>query len=125
MNVVLWIVAGVLAAAFLGAGGMKAAQPKEKLAAEPRMGWTADFSGSAIKTIGALEVLGAIGLILPALLDIAPILVPIAATGLAAAMLGAIIVHARRNETARIVVPAVLFVLSAFVAWGRFGPYAF
>ena len=124
MNVVLWIVAGVLAVAFLGSGLMKLAQPREKLV-ESGMGWAGDFSPGAVKAIGALEVLGALGLILPAALDIAPVLVPLAATGLALVMVGAIVVHARRKETPMVVINVVLLALAAFVAWGRFGPYAF
>ena len=124
MNVVLWIIAGSLAAAFGAAGLMKLAQPKARLA-ESGMGWTEDFSDGAVKGIGALEVLGAAGLILPAALDIVPVLVPIAATGLALLMLGAAVTHARRKESTNIVVNIVLLALAAFVAWGRFGPYAF
>ncbi len=124
MNVVLWIVTGVLAAAFFAAGLMKLTQPRKKLV-DSGMGWAADVSDGAVKGIGALEVLGALGLILPAALDIAPVLVPIAATGLAVVMLGAIVVHARRKEAQTIVVNLVLLALAAFVAWGRFGPYAF
>ena len=124
MNVALWIVAGVLAAAFLGAGLMKLAQPKKKLA-ESGMGWTEELSDGAVKGIGALEVLGALGLILPAVFDVATVLVPLAATGLALLMLGAAATHARRKESSNIVVNLVLFALAVFVAWGRFGPYAF
>lgn len=124
MDIVLWIIAGLLALAFLGAGIMKLLQPKEKLAAAG-MGWTEDFSPNVIKLIGLLEVLAAIGLILPAALDIAPILVPLAATGLVLIMIGAIVTHARRKETPVIGVNAVLLILAAVVAWGRFGPYAF
>jgi uncharacterized membrane protein YphA (DoxX/SURF4 family) len=124
MNVVLWVIAVLLAAAFLGAGAMKLLQSKEKLAASG-MAWTEDFSAGQIKTIGALELLGAAGLILPAVLDVLPILVPIAAAGLAVTMAGAVVVHARRGENQGIVPAAVLLVLSVVVAWGRFGPYAF
>lgn len=124
MNVVLWIIAGLLAAAMLAAGAMKALQPKEKLIASG-MGWAQDFSAGQVKAIGVLEVLGAIGLILPALLDIAPILVPLAAVGLAVTMLGAVVVHVRRNEIPGAVPSVVLFLLAVVVAWGRFGPYAF
>jgi uncharacterized membrane protein YphA (DoxX/SURF4 family) len=124
VNVVLWIVAGVLAAAFLASGLMKLAQPKKKLV-DSGMGWAEDFGDGAVKAIGALEVLGALGLILPAALDIVPVLVPIAATGLAVIMLGAMVTHGRRRETPLIAVNVVLFALAAFVAWGRFGPYAF
>ncbi|MEV5430556.1 DoxX family protein [Streptomyces sp. NPDC052701] len=124
MNVTLWVIAGLLAVAFALAGLMKIAQPKEKLAASG-MGWTGDFSAGAVKAIGALEVLGALGLLLPAALDVAPVLVPLAATGLAVLMLGAAAVHARRQEQQMIGVNAVLLILAAVVAWGRFGPYAF
>ncbi len=124
MNVALWIIAGLLAAVFALAGLMKLVQPKDKLAAAG-MAWTEDFSAGAIKGIGALEVLGAIGLILPAALDIVPVLTPLAATGLAVTMLGAAIVHARRKETQLIVPNVVLLVLAAVVAWGRVGPHSF
>jgi uncharacterized membrane protein YphA (DoxX/SURF4 family) len=124
MNVVLWIIAGLLAVAFLGAGLMKLAQPKEKLATSG-MGWTEDFSTGAIKGIGALEVLAAIGLILPAALDIVPILTPLAAAGLVIIMIGAAVVHGRRKENQMIGANLVLLVLAAVVTWGRFGPYSF
>ena len=123
MNIVLWIIAGLLALAFLGAGLMKLSQPKEKL--EARMGYVKDLSAGTVKTIGALEVLAAIGLILPAALGIVPVLVPLAATGLVLLMIGAAITHARRKEPQMIIGNAVLLILAAIVAWGRFGPYAF
>ncbi len=124
MNIVLWIIAIVLAVAFAGAGLMKLTQPKEKLAASG-MGWTEQFSPGAIKAIGALEVLAAIGLILPAVLDIVPVLVPLAALGLVLMMIGAAITHARRKENPMIGANLVLLILAAVVAWGRFGPYSF
>lgn len=124
MNIVLWVFAGLLAAAFLAAGLFKVSRPREKLAAAG-MTWTESYSAGAVKAIGAVEILAAIGLILPPALDIAPILAPIAATGLVIVMIGAIITHARRHETRLIIVNVVLLVLAAFVAWGRFGPYAF
>lgn len=120
MNVVLWVVAGLLAALYLAAGGMKLATPREKLLENPNMGWTADFSDAGVKGIGAVEILGAIGLILPWALDIAPVLTPLAATGLAVIQIGAIIVHARRGETKALPMNVVLLVLAAFVAVGRF-----
>jgi hypothetical protein len=124
MDVVLWVIAGVLALAFLAAGAFKLTQSKEKLAAAG-MAWTEDFSPPMIKLIGVLGILGALGLILPAVLDIAPILVPLAASGLALVMVGAAVTHARRGETAMIAINAVLLVLALVLAWGRFGPYAF
>ncbi|MEU6714513.1 DoxX family protein [Nonomuraea sp. NPDC046802] len=124
MNIALWIVAALLALLFLGAGVMKVAQPKEKLAAAG-MAWTEDFSSGVVKAIGALELLAAIGLILPAALGIVPVLTPLAATGLVVVMIGAAVTHARRKESQMIIVNAVLLILAAFVAWGRFGPWAF
>lgn len=124
MNIVLWTIAGLLAVGFLLAGVMKLTQPKEKLA-QQGMAWTEDFSPGMVKLIGALEALAAIGLILPAVLDIAPVFVPLAATGLVLVMIGAAITHARRKEQQAIVINAVLLVLAAVVAWGRFGPYSF
>ncbi|MER7756875.1 DoxX family protein [Kitasatospora sp. NPDC097643] len=124
MNTTLWVIAGVLALVFLAAGLMKISQPREKLAASG-MAWTADVSPGAVKTVGAVEVLGAVGLIVPAALGIASALAAWAALGLAATMLGAIVLHLRRKEAAALPVALVLFVLAAEVAWGRFGPYAF
>ncbi|WP_456787213.1 DoxX family protein [Cellulomonas sp. P5_C5] len=124
MNIALWIAAALLALAFLATGLLKITQSKEKLAAAG-MGWTESFSPAAIKAIGVAEVLGAIGLILPAVLDIAPFLVPIAAVGLALVMVGAITTHVRRKETPMVVLNVVLLALALFVAWGRFGAYAF
>ncbi|PZG02209.1 DoxX family protein [Micromonospora deserti] len=125
MNVALWTVAALLAVVFLAAGGAKLAQPKAKLAASPNMAWTEDFSPGMLKTIGALEVLAAVGLILPAALDIVPILVPLAAVGLVLLMVGAATTHAKRNESRAIVTNVVLIILAGVVAWGRFGPYPF
>jgi uncharacterized membrane protein len=125
MNITLWVIAGLLAFAFLAAGLTKLAQPKQKLAASPGMGWTGNFSPGTIKLIGLLEILAAIGLILPAALGITQVLVPLAALGLSLLMIGAAITHARRHELPMIAGNLVLLVLAAVVAWGRFGPYAF
>ncbi|MFE7540719.1 DoxX family protein [Streptomyces platensis] len=124
MNITLWIIASVLALAFLAAGLMKISQPREKLAASG-MAWAEDFSPGSVRAIGAVEALGALGLILPAALGIAPALAAWAALGLAATMLAAAAVHLRRKEAKAIPVNLVLLLLAAVVAWGRFGPYAF
>ncbi|XVQ06365.1 DoxX family protein [Spirillospora sp. CA-255316] len=124
MNITLWILASVLAVAFLAAGAMKVALPREKLV-NSGMAWAGDFPPGAVKAIGAVEVLGGLGLVLPAAVDIAPILVAWAALGLAAVMAGAAITHLRRNEAQMIPVNVVLLVLAAVVAWGRFGPQSF
>ncbi|MDJ1135027.1 DoxX family protein [Streptomyces iconiensis] len=124
MNIALWSIAGLLAFAFLAGGAMMLAQPKEKLAASG-MGFVEDFSSNTIKTIGALKVLAAVGLILPAALDIAPILVPLAAVGLVLLMVGAALTHLRRHEAPTIVANLALLALAALVAWGRFGSESF
>ena len=125
MNLSLWIVAGLLAAVYLFAGAGKLLVPKEKLATAPGAGWLDDFSADAVKGIGTLEILAALGLVLPATLDIAPVLVPIAASGLVALMAGAVITRIRRHETGPMVADLAYLVLAGFVAWGRFGPESF
>jgi len=117
MNVALWIVQGLLTIAFLMAGGMKLFQPKEKLATN--MAWVEDFSQTTVRVIGLLEVLGAIGLILPLALKIWPILTGVAAVGLVLTMIGAAITHIRRGEMTLLAPPIVLGLLAAFVAVGR------
>jgi hypothetical protein len=125
MNSALWIIAGLLAVAFLAGGAVKLIMPKEKIAATPLGGWAEDFSGGAVKAIGGLEVLAAVGLVLPAAIDIAPVLVPLAAVGLAVVMVGAMITHLRRHEAKSIAVNLAYLALAGFVAWGRFGPESF
>jgi uncharacterized membrane protein YphA (DoxX/SURF4 family) len=124
VNVVLWVLQGLLAAGFLGSGGLKLAQPYEKLS--KTLGWVSHFRPPVVRLIGVAEVLGGLGLILPAATHIAPILTPIAAVGLAVTMIGAVITHVRlRDPISQMAPSAVLLVLSAVVAWGRFGPYHF
>ncbi|MBU2074938.1 MAG: DoxX family protein [Actinobacteria bacterium] len=123
MNIFLWILAGVLAAAFLMAGAMKATQPKAKLA--ENMPWVEDFSDSQVRAIGVVEILGALGLILPAATGVAVVLTPLAAAGLALTMAGAAVVLARRKEFPNIAVNVVLGGLALLVAILRFGPHAF
>ena len=114
MNTALWIAEALLAAIFLATGTVKLTQPRLKMAAGP-MRWAADVSDAQFRTVGALEVLAALGLILAAAVD-APVLGTLAATGLALTMLGAIATHARYGETERMAVPAVLLVVSILVA---------
>ncbi|MGH3759356.1 DoxX family protein [Actinophytocola sp.] len=125
MNLALWIVAGLLAVAYFVGGSLKLIIPKEKIATVRGGGWVEDFSAGSVKSIGALEVLGAVGLILPAALDIVPVLVPVAALGLATIMVGAVITRIRRREATFMVGDLVYLVLAGFVAWGRFGPESF
>jgi uncharacterized membrane protein YphA (DoxX/SURF4 family) len=123
METALWIVQVLLAALFLTTGITKLTQPRLKMAAGP-MRWAADVTDRQFRTIGVLEVLGAIGLILPAALDVAPLLVPLAAIGLVLTMIGAIRVHVRYRETDRLAVPLVVLALALFVVVEGFGTYS-
>ena len=126
MNLTLWIVAGLLAVVYLVSGAGKLIVPKEKLATAPGGGWVEDFSAGSVKAIGALEVLAAVGLVLPAATDIAPVLVPLAALGLVLIMVGAVITRLRRHEPKAMVADLAYLALAGFVAWGRFfGPESF
>jgi hypothetical protein len=125
MNVALWIVAGVLAGVFLFSGSAKLFVAKKKLASVPLGGWTENAPVGFVKTLGVLELLAAAGLILPAALDIAPVLVPLAAVGIVVLMVGAMITHLRRHEPTGVALNLCYFAMAAFVAWGRFGPEPF
>jgi hypothetical protein len=124
LNVALWIVQGVLAA-FFGAGGVVKATRDRKRLFDDGMTWVEDFPAGGVKAIAVLEVLAAIGLILPAVTGIAPVLTPMAAVGLGLLMAGAAVVHFRRGEIPYIGVTLALMAVALLVAWGRFGPYAF
>ncbi len=118
MNIFLWILQILMAAAFAVSGTVKLTQPKEKLRGQ--MHWVDSVTTPQLRGIGGVEVLGAIGLILPWALDIARVLTPIAAVGLAIVMVCAAVVHARLKEYQQIGINAVLFVLVLIVAIGRF-----
>jgi hypothetical protein len=123
METAIWIAQGLLAAVLLMAGSMKLAQPKERLAAAGQ-GWVEDFDARQVKGIGALEVLAAAGLILPAALDLVPVLTALAASGVVLLMLGAGATHLRRSELHMLPVNAQLAALALFIAIERFGPHA-
>ncbi len=117
MKVVLWILQVVLAVAFLAAGAMKLTQPLAELAGS--LPWTADVPGALVRFIGVAEVLGGLGLVLPAATRILPRLTPIAAAALALDMVFATLFHVMRGETMMAPVTLILVALLAFVAWGR------
>jgi DoxX-like family len=125
MDLALWITAGLLAAVFLFAGSTKLFLSREQLAEAPGGGWVLDFSAGFVKALGAVEILGAVGLVLPALFGIAPVLVPLAAVGLATIMVGAAIVTYRRRESTHVLVDVTYLAMAVFVAFGRFGPESF
>jgi hypothetical protein len=120
MDVVLWVVAIGLAAVFAVVGTLKLVRPLPDL---HRMGmtWVDDWGAAKVRFVGAVEVLGALGLVLPAATGIAPWLTPAAAVGLVVVMTGAIVVRARRRES--VLPPLVLLVVAAALAVLRSGPY--
>ncbi|HEV7742536.1 MAG TPA: DoxX family protein [Pseudolysinimonas sp.] len=119
MQIALWVVSGVLAAGFIGGGIARAVLPLERLTGMG-LGWVADLPRGLVRVISALEILGGIGLIVPVLTGILPILTPLAACGLALIMLGGLVFHARRREWKNVPVTLVLAVLAVFVAVARF-----
>ena len=126
MNLALWIAAGLLALVAMAGGISKTFVPKEKLAAHEGGQWTGDASVGFVKTLGVLELLAAVGLILPAVLDIAPFMVPVTAVCWVLLMIGAMITHGRYGQFKLVLLNVAYLALAAFVAWGRFGiePFA-
>jgi hypothetical protein len=125
MDTTLWIAAGLLALVALTGGFTKTFIPKEKLEHHEGAAWTRAFSRGFVKTLGLLELLAAVGLILPAVVDIAPVVVPITATCWIALMIGAMITHGRLGQFRLVMVNVVYLVLAVFIAVGRFGPESF
>jgi uncharacterized membrane protein YphA (DoxX/SURF4 family) len=117
MNTAIWIAQILLALAFAGSGLSKLLQPYDKLAAQ--MAYVNDFTPGVIRAIGTLEILGAIGTMLPTLTGILPWLTPAAAFGLAVNMGGAMSTHLRRKEYPVIIINLVLLALAGFVVYGR------
>jgi uncharacterized membrane protein YphA (DoxX/SURF4 family) len=118
MNVFLWVLQGLLAVAFAGAGFMKLTQPIEKLGKQ--MTWVPRFSPPVVRFVGAVELLGAIGLILPWATGIAKVLTPLAAVGLAVTMVLAAVHHLQHKEAKQLPINIVLFAIAAVIAIGRF-----
>ncbi|MEV5767219.1 DoxX family protein [Micromonospora sp. NPDC052213] len=126
LNRWLWIATGLLTVVLL-VSTSKMFVPREKMASlgGHAAEWVLDFSPGTLRAIGTLEILAAAGLVLPAVLDIAPVLVPVTATCVALLFVGAATMRLRRGETMTIVPDLVYLAIAAFVAWGRFGPESF
>ena len=118
MNTALWIAAGLLAAVALVGGITKTFVPKERLGAHAGGEWTRDASAGFVRTLRILEILAAIGLLLPAVLGVAPIMVPVTAACWVVLMVGAMITHGRLGQYGLVVLNTDL-ALAAYVAWGR------
>ena len=123
MNIVLWVLQTLLALIFGASGAMKVVSQKEKLkeSGGERMAWVDSLSDLNLKIVGGLEVLAAIGLILPLASGILPWLTPLAAVGLVLTMIGAIALHIQRGDgMPSILTNVVLLAVAAFTAYGRF-----
>jgi putative oxidoreductase len=116
MTIVLWIVQGLLALAFLLAGVMKTFMPLEGL--KKNMAWVGNVPAGLVRFIGIVEILGALGLVLPKLTKILPQLTIAAAIGLVLVMVSAVVFHATRKEYGNIGANIVLLLLAAFLAVG-------
>jgi len=90
----------------------------------PRTAYVESLTPTQVKLIGTVELAAALGVVLPAATGILPVLTPIAAVGIVAIMVGAMITHLVRKEPALIVPNIILGSMAAFVAWRRFGEYA-
>ncbi len=112
---VLWIVQVLLALIFLFASGIKLILPVEVMTEQMPV----PLPGLFLRFIAVAELLGAIGLILPGLLGIRPGLTPLAAAGLVVIMTGATVLTLAGGDVAGALVPLVVGLLSAFVAYGR------
>lgn len=118
MGIALWFVASLFATGFVAGGIVKLVSPYEKYAAH--LHWPEDFTARNVKFMGTIELLGGIGLVLPGLLNIAPVLVPVAASGMALYMAGAVTERIRRGEYKELLGDLLFLIAMLFVAWGRF-----
>jgi hypothetical protein len=116
-TIVLWVAQLLLAAAYALFGSMKATQPLDQLAA--MMTWIPDFPPLFVRTLGVVEVLGAVGLILPSLTRIQPRLTVIAALCILVHQLCAVTLHVSKGEFGVLGLNVVLIALAAFIFWGR------
>jgi uncharacterized membrane protein YphA (DoxX/SURF4 family) len=115
MNVALWIAQGLLALLFLFAGGMKLVTPMEEMIKQMPLALPPLF----LRFTGVLEILGGLGVILPWLLHIWPVLTPLAAAGLVIVMIGATLYTLAAVDVVSALIPLAVGLLCAFVAYGR------
>jgi hypothetical protein len=117
VNAVLWVLQIVLALVFLALGLLMVTRSRERLLRVA--GWVEDFPGGVVRVIGVLELLAAVGLVLPGVLGTGGVLVPVAALGLIVLLIGAITTHLLRGEQDEVGVPVALLIAAAVVAAGR------
>jgi uncharacterized membrane protein YphA (DoxX/SURF4 family) len=121
MNTILWVLQIFLAVTFVYSGIMKSTQQREKLIHIGQTG-VADLSYPLIRFIGIMEILGALGIILPQAVGVLPVLTPVTAIGFAVIMIFAANIHAKRKEFLSFSFNLFLLLVSAFVAMQRFKP---
>lgn len=117
-NIILWILQVLLAITLIWAAGMKLSKPPQELAA--MWPWAGEVSPALVKLTGIADLLGGLGLILPALLRVKPVLTPIAALGVVILMICASVFHILRGEAAQIGFNVIVAVIAGLIAWGRF-----
>ncbi|WP_082519482.1 DoxX family protein [Variovorax sp. Root411] len=117
LNITLWVAQLIVALFFVWAGGMKLMTPINQLAA--MWPWTGELPAGIVRFLGAIDLAGGIGVLLPALTRIKPRLTVLAALGLVVLQICAVIFHASRGEFPALPFNAVLIVFCAFVLWGR------
>lgn len=121
MNIALWILQVLVGAVFVAhAYGML--RPNREQLSRGRMAYVVEMRSTLRVFAGVAEGLGGIGLVVPPLIPGLSWLMPLAAVGLVVLMLGAMVLHVQRKEYPNLGLNAVLLVLAAVVAWGRFGP---
>lgn len=121
VNITLWIIAGVLAFTYGVGGASQILLTKERYrAVADSQHWVDDFGAGHVKAIGMIKITGVVGLIVPPLVDVAPVLSPVAACGLMLVMAGAATTRFRRNEWGLMAGDVAFLAAFAFLAWGRF-----
>lgn len=118
LNIALWVAQSLLAVVYVMAGSNKLFQPIAELA--KMLPWVTDIPTGLVRFIGVSELLGGVGLLLPALLRIIPALTPVAAVGLTIIQVLAMFFHLSKGETSVIGVNLLFMVIAVFIAWGRF-----
>jgi len=118
MNLALWVGQALLAVVFMYSGVLKVSQSREKLVEMGQTG-AAVFPLPLLRFVASCELLGAVGVVVPWLTNVAPALTPLAAAGFVVVMVGAIAAHSRLHEPRNVAATSFILLIAAFVATGR------
>jgi len=124
MNTLLWILQIVLAIVFAGAGLVMLVKTRVDLS-KMFGDWVDSIPASLLKLLGLAELAAAVGLVLPPLVGVFPLLTALAAAGLVIVMIGAIVIHAGRSEYQNVALNLTFAAMAGVIAFARLGPYAF